>query len=154
MKPSFATLALHYPESPSRTELLAQIGWNDLIDNPAFRDTCAIRMSVGLLGAGVNLPGARMLAKAGPIKGKRIEPGQGKLSGILKQIWGVPEVYKEDAGNKIGKRSGVVSFFRINGGGPQDGGHIDLISPGSAGFLECARSCHFRAVETWFWPVA
>lgn len=33
----------------------------DLIDNKAYNDTCAIRMSYGLLMAGVSLPGARLI---------------------------------------------------------------------------------------------
>jgi len=155
MKPSFSLLNLHYPGKEAREALLARIGWNDVINKPEFRDTCAIRMSVGLLGAGTRLPGARMTIKAGPLKGKPIEPGQAKLSGILKRIWGNPEVYRDaqKAADGIKQRSGVISFFRIHGGGPADGGHIDLITPGPLGFLECARSCHFKAVEFWFWPL-
>jgi hypothetical protein len=112
-------------------------------------------MSVALLASGVTLPSARMRANAGAISGKYIEPGQGKLSMILKRRWGKPELFKgeKSARNGIGKRSGVVSFFRIHGGGPADGGHIDLIWPGIHGFPDCARSCYFSAAEIWFWPL-
>lgn len=110
-------------------------------------------MSCGLLGAGVHLPGARMKAHAGPLKGEWIEPGQAKLSTILRRIWGVPEVYGSEAAARagIGKRTGVVSFYRISGG---DGGHIDLIwtAPGSS-FQDCSRSCYFSALTVWFWPL-
>lgn len=74
--------------------LFEDIGWKDLLDKPEYKDTCAIRMSVGLLRSGVSLPGARMRANAGTIKGHYIEPGQGKLSMMLKRLWGEPEVYK------------------------------------------------------------
>lgn len=155
MKPSFNMVRQHYPKAGKREELYALIGWTDLVDNPAFADTCAIRMSMGLLGAGMALPGARMVANAGALKGKRIEPGQGRLSGILKRVWGAPEVYmgEKSANAGIGARSGVVSFFRIHGGGPADGGHIDLIWPAGGEFHQCARSCYFSAVEIWFWPL-
>lgn len=154
MKPAFASLSRHYPDVESREDLLKRIGWGDVLDNPAFKDTCAIRMSVGLVGAGVSIPGARMSVKAGHLKGKSIEPGQAKLSQILKRAWGLPEVYRNGraAEEGIGRRSGVISFFRINGG-MMDGGHIDLVKPSANGFLECARSCHFRAAEFWFWPL-
>lgn len=154
MKPTFASLSRHYPDVESREDLLKRIGWTDVIDKPAFKDTCTIRMSVGLVGAGVGIPGARMSVKAGPLKGKAIEPGQAKLSRILRRTWGAPEVYRDgrSAAEGINRRSGVISFFRIHGG-MMDGGHIDLIRPVPSGFLECARSCHFRALEYWFWPL-
>jgi hypothetical protein len=155
MKPPFSVLYRHYPDKEEREALLARIGWGDVINKPSFTDTCAIRMSVGLVGAGVGLPGARMSVKAGPLKGRPIEPGQGKLSWILKRVWGAPEIYRDSAGaaQGIGMRRGVISFFRIHGGGPNDGGHIDLIWPGPKGFHDCARSRHFSAVEFWFWPL-
>lgn len=157
MKPAFVMLNQNYPKLSQvpRESLLGAIGWNDVLKNPAFADTCAIRMSVALLSSGVPLPGARMKVNAGSLKGRRIEPGQGKLSIILRRLWGHPEVYTSESSAKegIGQRSGVVSFFRIHGGGPTDGGHIDLIWPGLRGFSDCAMSCYFSAVEIWFWPL-
>jgi hypothetical protein len=156
MKPAFTVLQRRYPKSQKRDVLFHEIGWDDLTNNPAYIDTCAIRMSIGLLGAGVTLPGARMLAKAGELKGRRIEPGQANLSGILTRLWGKPEKYKDEKAAKagIGSRSGVVSFFRIKQLGiPTSAGHIDLTLPGLNGFQECARSCFFDAAEVWFWPL-
>ncbi len=156
MKPSFAKLNESYPrrEPLPREALLASIGWSDVLFNPAFLDTCALRMSLTLVGSGVTLPGARMRVKAGALKGNRIEPGQAKLSRILKQIWGAPDVYRSEisARDGIAKQSGVASFFKINGGAT-DGGHIDLIWPGANGFSSCAMSCYFKSSEIWFWPV-
>jgi hypothetical protein len=153
MKPRFQRLVQGYPRTIMREALFAEIGWNDLIPNKAFLDTCAIRMSYGLLQAGIELPGARMKVNAGALKGHFIEPGQAKLSIILKRIWGTPEVYVGErmARAGIGSRTGVVSFYRISG---DDGGHIDLIwtAPGSM-FQDCARSCYFSAVTVWFWPL-
>jgi hypothetical protein len=152
-RPRFSTLMGRYPRATRREELFADIGWRDLINNPAYEDTCAIRMSYALLKAGVMLPGARMKAKGGSLNGRRIEPGQAKLSNILKKIWGTPEVYRNEAAARtgIGKRTGVASFFRISGG---DGGHIDLIWMGEHGFQRCARSCYFSALTVWFWPLS
>jgi hypothetical protein len=58
-----------------------------------------------------------MKAKAGVLAGKLIEPGQEKLSEILKMIWGWPEVYtnEDEARAGIGNRNGVVSFFASAG---------------------------------------
>ena len=152
IRPTFDAVLRDYPRKTERAPLFSDIGWGDLTDNKAYWDTCAIRMSYALLNAGVTLPGARMKAKAGKISGRYIEPGQARLSKILKRIWGDPEVYsdKSAAREGIGTRTGVVSFFRIEGG---SGGHIDLIWPGPFGFQQCARSCYFTATSIWFWPL-
>lgn len=152
MKPTFHALLQGYPRKEKREPLFAEIGWDDLTNSEAFKDTCAIRLSIGLLRASVPLPGARMKINNGALKGKFIEPGQAKLSNIIKRLWGTPEVYpgKEAARVGIGHRTGVVSFFRIEGG---EGGHIDLVWMGEDGFHGCARSCHFSAVTVWFWPL-
>ncbi|NHZ99344.1 hypothetical protein F2P46_27045 [Massilia sp. CCM 8734] len=137
-----------------RDNLYEQLGWPDLKNNPAFMDTCAIRMSVGLAGANVVIPG-RLTIKSGPLRGKSVEPGQAKLSHILKRLWGAPEVYKnrDAARHGIANRSGVVSFFRIHGAGGANGGHIDMIEPDGHGFHVCAMSCYLDAVEIWCWPL-
>lgn len=152
MKPYFQALRSVYPRKDSREALFADIGWSDLTNNDAYWDTCAIRMSTALLRAGVVLPGARMQAKAGTIKDQWIEPGQARLSQILKRAWGAPEVYSDEKAARagIGRRNGVISFFRIEGGSH---GHIDLIAMGEHGFLDCARACYFSARTVWFWPL-
>lgn len=152
MKPAFAVLRGHYPKSATQGALFGEIGWTDLLNKPAYKDTCAIRVSVALVNCGISLPGARMRINAGQLKGRRIEPGQNKLSMILKRLWGNPETYNSEqaARDGIAGRSGVVSFFRIQDG---PGGHIDLVSPSTGGVLECARSCYFSAARIWFWPL-
>jgi hypothetical protein len=153
MRPPFSVLMAAYPRFVDRAPLFADIGWTDLVNDKAYWDTCAIRMSYALLHAGVALPGARMKANDGAIKGRYIEPGQARLSNILKKVWGQPEVYVDKASAQmgIGHRTGVVSFFHIEGG---NGGHIDLIwkAPGRM-FQDCARSCYFSAKTVWFWAL-
>lgn len=152
MRPHFETLWMAYPRTQGRAALYRSLGWNDLVDRPAYLDTCAIRMSYGLLCAGGTLPGATMEVRAGPLKGKWIEPRQAGLSRILTRVWGQPEIFGagQPAEEGIGARRGVASFFRIEGG---HGGHIDLIVPNEHGYLACARSCYFSALKVWFWPL-
>ncbi len=45
MKPPYAVLRQHYPRTETGEVLFTEIGWPDLINNMAFWDTCAIRMS-------------------------------------------------------------------------------------------------------------
>jgi hypothetical protein len=152
MKPTYHQVRRHYPRGESLEKLYTSLGWKDLVGHKAYKDTCAIRMSYALVSAGVTLPGAQMRVQSGDLKGRYLAHRQESLSRTLKHIWGAPEVYKSkpDAEAGIGSRSGVVSFFKIEGG---NGGHIDLVTPDGNGFLECARSCYFTARTIWFWPL-
>jgi len=126
-----------------------------LRDNHSFEDTCAMRMSAALALSGVWLVGARMKGNGGLAKGKLVEPGQAKLSQILRRMWGKPMTYQPEskARDGIGKRSGVVSFFSIHPGSASEQGHIDLVKPRTNGFSECAMQCYFKAREIWFWQL-
>lgn len=152
MKPPFSVINQHYPAKESREVLFTEIGWTDLIDNKAFWDTCAIRMSYALRLSSVPFASGSWRAKAGKIKGKAIQIRQADLSRELKRLWGAHEIYKggHEARNSIGNRKGVVSFFRIEGG---SGGHIDLVSLGPDGFQRCARACAFTALTISFWEL-
>jgi hypothetical protein len=50
MKPNFAIVQAGDPHQSEflRENLYDYLGWPDLKDKPAFRDTCAIRMSVAI----------------------------------------------------------------------------------------------------------
>ena len=157
-KPPYAVVRRHYPTRdryPHQKLLTDVMGWDDLLDNHSFDDTCAMRMSAALALSGVRLIGARMKGNGGLAKGKLIEPGQAKLSHILQRMWGKPATYQSEseAREGIGKRSGVVSFFSIHPGSASAQGHIDLVEPRTNGFSECAMQCFFKAREIWFWPL-
>lgn len=158
MKPSFHVLRNNYPDRDQhpRGMLLEMLGWNDLLDNQAFMDTCAMRISYALALSNVMLTGARMRGKGKSVKGMPIEPGQHKLSHILRRMWGEPEKYRDEAAARaaIKSRSGVISFFHINPESPVGQGHIDLVGPSTQGFTQCAMQCYFKAREIWFWPLS
>lgn len=136
-------------------DLFKEIGWDDLIGNSSYENTCAIRLSLALIKSGVTIPDARMAIKTGPHKGKRIEPGQGKLSLILerKSMLGAPEKFKTEEHEKaIGNRSGIVSFFHLFPG-IYENGHIDIISSANGGPKKCGSDCYWASKEVWFWPL-
>jgi hypothetical protein len=156
MRPHFQTLKKHYPrrEDVTRPDLFKSIGWQDLINDANYANTCAIRMSLALLRCGVNVPG-RMRINDGPFKGKLIEPGQAKLSAILSRtaFLGAPERYdRSHAARSIGGRSGIVSFFRLTR--DYTGGHIDIVSPSTGGIQTCGSDCYWTSREIWFWPIS
>ncbi|GGC11436.1 T6SS effector amidase Tae4 family protein [Pseudoduganella buxea] len=157
-RPAYAVVRSNFPTRARypREKLLTEVlGWDDLLDNRAFEDTCAMRLSAALALSGVRLVGSRMRGTGGLTRDRKIEPGQAKLSHILRHLWGKPETYRSETAARagIGKRSGVISFFRIHPEATTAQGHIDLVEPRSNGFSECASQCFFGAAEIWFWPL-
>ena len=158
MKVPFSVLAKHYPRKRDvpPVALFRELGWDDLIGDPKYENTCAIRVSLALIRSGVTIPGGRMaIKKDGPLKGKMIEPGQAKLSAILSRssMLGKPQKFSgPTAFTEIGNRSGIVSFFRLTPG-VYEGGHIDIVSQMLGGVSVCGTSCYWASAETWFWPL-
>jgi Type VI secretion system (T6SS), amidase effector protein 4 len=149
-KPSFSALQAEYysNRNVTRDDLFYELGWDDLINNDAYHNTCSVRISLALIKVGIPIKG-RIRIKAGPYKGKMIEPGLLKLARMLatKEYFGKPEKFtSEDAGFGIYKRKGIVAFIGIPG--YEGGGHMDLIS-GSV----CGSDCYWDAKEIWFWEL-
>jgi len=157
VKPTFAVLLRHYPKKKDVTheELFKELGWDELINNFNFTNTCAVRVSLALVKSGMPIPG-RMKVEAGAYKGRRIETGQALLSRALahKSLLGPPERYRDGkAAGAIGSRSGIVSFWRLNPAIGDTQGHIDIVSPATGGIQACGTACYWGAGEVWFWPI-
>ena len=162
MKVPYAKLRMHFPDkfNVPPEELYQWIGYPEHVNNPNFENTCAIRMSLCLLGAGFPNPGTYPI-RAGNYKGRALETRQRALSHWLLRHLGQPEKFLGDkAYNGIGKRHGVVSFFSIYGDErPQ--GHIAIIAPDRHNlYLRCgmerdddSSGCFWTSRETWFWPL-
>lgn len=139
----------------SGNDLYLSIGRPEYANNAYMENTCAVRVSLALVGAGVKITPGHLEIKAGKFKGKQLEQGQMRLSAFLTRAWGSPEKFKSGNAARagIGKRRGVISFFQLYG--PSDRqGHIDLIAPGDEwNTLMCAGVCYWSAVEFWFWPL-
>lgn len=159
MKPTFATLAKNYPRKKlvDRAELYQEIGWEKLINDPAYHNTCAVRVSLALIKSGMPIQG-RMPIKTGPYKGKLIEPGQARLAQLLThpRLLGQPKKLKPSALAKVvGNQHGIIVFWKIPDYrvGSGLGGHIDIISPATGGVWACGSSCYLDAAEIWFWAL-
>ncbi|MFL6672903.1 MAG: T6SS effector amidase Tae4 family protein [Massilia sp.] len=155
IKPPYAVLRRNYPDrrSVSSDELYMWIGQPELAKKLGWENTCALRMSLGLVRSGVHVSPARLLVRAGECKGRMLEPGQANLSRFLERAWGVPEKYKGGpaAAKGIGSRHGVISFYRLWGETDRQG-HIDLVAPDRYG-LVCEEDCYWSSVDVWFWPL-
>lgn len=163
MKPPFAVVRMHFPDtdSVSREELYQWIGYPENITDPGFYNTCAIRMSLALLGAGFPNPGTYPI-KSGKYRGRMIETGQRRLSNWLVRHLGDPEKFKSgsEAERAIRSRKGIVSFFSIYGDqNPQ--GHIAIVAIDRWGtYVRCgneidgtATGCYWSSRKVWFWPL-
>jgi hypothetical protein len=161
MKPSCSILKQNYysshkaaPGYKSAQDMYREIGYDydDLLkQDPGYVNTCAVRMSLALIKAGINFTG-RIKIKAGPYLGKMIEPGAKLLADQLSlpHVFGKPTVFRpmEFVPKVTGKR-GVVLFWKITGYG---GGHIDLIDVSDANAV-CSSNCYFDSKEIWFWEL-
>lgn len=162
MKVAFESIRSHYPDSVSvgREELMQWVGRPELIKDGNFENTCAIRMSMALLGAGFPNPGTWPV-NGGRFKGRAIETKQRRLSNWLVRHLGQPEKYGSGtaAQKGIGARRGIISFFHLHG--PADNqGHIDIVMMDRWNMYQrCgsnnddAGGCYWTAMEVWFWPL-
>jgi 2,3-bisphosphoglycerate-independent phosphoglycerate mutase len=157
-RPAFDDVAAAYPDhSLSAAGLFDEIGIGLRPGDPAYRNTCAIRMSYALAKAGV------VLKQSGPRTGKGchqnmpIEASMRKLAEHLVGLWGIPEKFDADATAvaALAMRKGIVVFFCgdfIRPVGAQ--GHIDLLRQHQSVLKACAGTCFFGpGSKVWFWEL-
>lgn len=153
-KPPYMLLRRHFPDPRSvpAEELWRWIGYPHNANDPQWHNTCAIRMSLALLGAGFDMTGAFLPILAGKYRNRVVEIKQEVLAKWLEQVWGPPEKFGAALLREVvGNRRGVIRFVQL--WGPFDPqGHIDLIAPDEH-FRLMAEGGHVyrHAVECWFW---
>lgn len=142
------------PSYKSGEDVYKEIGYDidDLIkQNPAYENTCAVRMSIALIKSGVYFIG-RLKIKDGTHKGKMVEPGAKLLADQLMRpvVFGRPDVFApRDAIARLSGKNGLILFWKITGYG---GGHIDLIEAATTVYT-CNSQCYFASKKIWFWPL-
>jgi hypothetical protein len=154
MKPIFSVLKNNYSSNKkiSREALYQELGWEELISNALYTNTCAIRVSLALVKCGIPLRGGLAVQK-GVYRGKRIEPGQARLAKMLAEpaFFGKAEAFpRDEAMARIGSRRGIVAFWSIPGYMNGRGGHIDILDGAHA---VCGSDCYWQASTIWFWPL-
>lgn len=152
--PPYALLRMHFPDpfNVPAEELWRWIGHTEKVLDSQWRNTCAIRMSLALLGAGIHLPGGFLRVEAGKHRGKYIEIKQEALAHDLINLWGEPEKFGAALlRERVGDRRGVIRFVGL--WGPFDPqGHIDLVCHDEHHRLACEGGhVYWHAVECWFW---
>lgn len=154
-RPHYALLHRHYPDraNVSAEELYQWIGLPEKLNESAWRNTCAVRVSLALLGTGLTIWNGRTVVRAGKYENRQIEATQKRLTEFLVDEWGEPEKFMGAlAKERIGVRRGVIRFVQL--WGPFDEqGHIDIVAPDQWKRLMCEGSCYWDSVEVWFWPL-
>ncbi|WP_299969580.1 type VI secretion system amidase effector protein Tae4 [uncultured Roseobacter sp.] len=158
---SYPTLKSGYPSSNPRSDayvsqgdLFRSIGWDAFIGNPNYHNTCAIRVSLALVRAGVKIsPKSHNILK-GDHSGKGVEVNMNRLANLLAGpgYLGAYQVLEAATlGNARTARQGIIAFVGIPG--YAGGGHIDLIDNHNTAD-QCASACYFGSEEVRFWPLS
>ena len=162
MNVPYAVVRKHFvdPDNVGREELYKWIGYPENITNPNFENTCAIRLSLALLGAGFPNPGTYPI-KAGKYQGRMIETQVRRLSKFLSRQLGEPEKFKSGpaAEKGVGTRRGIVAFFHLYGADSVQN-HIAIVATAEGQYTRCGlehqerpTGCYWGATEVWFWPL-
>jgi len=157
MSYDFATLWNHYPFQPDQESLFNSLGggWPALIGNPAFANTCTIRLSVALIGSNINIPDD-LCQKDGGLKDAdgnnmiiRVPTAKILLDRIFGMSdWGISKQVGADIDGQVPNDSGI---FLYTVPPPSDAnGHVDLWNK-----THCTIDCHNEyaraatSVELW-----
>lgn len=166
--PPFDLLKKNYPKPTeiSREDLYRSIGWDEYIDKAGFENTCALRMSLCLIGSGMVFAKGEFRVLKGDKKGQRVWTSRAHLTAYLETLWGAPTFQVSSAAEaqaQIGDGAGVISFGPLPA---YAGGHIDIIdgyfdvfkviwSLGSqSNAYVCGSDCHWDAQDFKFWKAA
>jgi hypothetical protein len=144
IRPPYAALRAAFPQRNQvpMPALYASIGHPEYATDGRMINTCAVRLSVALVGCGVPIQPGNITVLAGKHVGARLESGQARLSKCLTRLC-----------KALRNRRGVINFHQLYGATDQQG-HVDLVAPDTWGEAICADDCYWQSVEVLFWPLA
>lgn len=122
---SFSKLKAEYPRN-ERAQFYQSLGgeWPTLVDNPNYRNTCSVRMSMALNGAGAPIPSSEREAVAGDGRNiiLRVRTMYEYLSKVLgNQSWGLSKNPGQSV--ELPVRTGIVLYHADFADAT---GHVDL----------------------------
>lgn len=158
MTVNFKTLWNAYPLS-SKEQFFQELGgeWPQLINRPAFENTCALRMSVAMRPSGNNPP-PELVREDGNLKdGKnnplivRVVTARKWFNQLLGEpIWGESKAIGADISDHIPGQTGILLY--IVPGALDASGHVDLWNK-----THCRIDCHNdfarNATKVEFWKL-
>lgn len=157
MSIDFQTLWSAYPlgDRKSFFNLLAG-GWPQLVDDPAYVNTCVLRMTVALRGCGQTVP-ASLAQGDGNLRdgsGRPLLLRVATMNTWLEQLlgnssWGMSKQVGADINGLIPKRNGIL-LYRVPNASDASG-HVDIWNG-----VSCKNDCHSdfarsaTEVRLWF----
>lgn len=157
MSLKFADLWGAYPNMPTKDQLFQQLGggWPALIGNKSYDNTCTIRLSVALIGAGQPIPSDLAQADGGhkDAQGRdmivKVPTAKRLLERLLgPSTWGTSKTVGADISDGlIPVWTGILLYLVPNG---DASGHVDLWDK-----EHCTIDCHnafaraASSVELW-----
>lgn len=161
---TFAALLANHPTN-SKKDLFENVlggGWKDLLDNPNYNNTCAVRISVMLnrLGGVYNITKEAGTADGGhkDKDGKHILIRVSAAAEFLKKVFGelswehIKQAGTDMDTNLIPKENGILLYHAnfSNATGHIDLWKIDLLKKGSCNY-KCDAADMKLAHEFWMW---
>lgn len=131
---AFTTLNSNFP-TEDREQFFKDMGWDDLIPNTAYTNTCAMRVSVCLVKCGMTFPTGEIKILKGDHEGKRIKIRWNELEDVLKAAWGDPTSVTPTNSEACKPYQGVVAFEKLPSG---YSGHIDVLDGPNESCLHAA----------------
>jgi hypothetical protein len=80
---TFAELKTNYPAEPDRAKFFKEMGWDSLISDPNYENTCALRVSVCLVRLGITFPTGEIKILKGPHNDQRVKIRWNELEAVL-----------------------------------------------------------------------
>ena len=125
---TFETLKTNFPDE-GRAAFFKKMGWDDLIDNPSYDNTCAMRVSTCLIRCGMTFPSGQIKILKGPHKGNRVEIKWKNLEETLTSEWGEKIKIEPPTQEACKPYQGVILFETLppDENGNRYPGHIDVL---------------------------
>ena len=138
---TFATLKKHFPVDETDA-FFKEMGWDALIGDANYENTCAMRTSVCLVRCGMTFPTGEIKILKGTHKGKRVKIRWKELEAVLTKEWGAPTAVTPTTAEGCKKYQGVVVFEKLpaDDNGNQYPGHIDVLDGPNK---ECLYNAYF-----------
>jgi hypothetical protein len=147
---SFEQLKTNFP-AEDRKIFFKNMGWDDLIDNVSYENTCAMRVSTCLVKLGMSFPEGQIKILKGEHSGKRVEITWKKLNEKLTTEWGNKESIDPPTQENCKPYQGVILFETLppDTDGNRYPGHIDVLDGPSGG---CLYRTYFGSEKIGVWP--
>ena len=109
---TFAEFKKNFPADKTDV-FFKEMGWDKLIGDKNYENTCAMRVSVCLVRLGMSFPTGEIKILKGKHKGKRVKIRWNELENVLTKAWGKPTAVTPTTAEGCKKYQGVIVFEKL-----------------------------------------